>query len=186
MTRNTVVSEKKDHPILRGVPDTMFNHAGGYVGQPDDTFNVLTQTIPLIDFNPESEPDPKKELQASSWTRHYTAKNGTKARVFHSTQGASQDILDDGYRRMLVNAILWSLEMEEQIKPDLNVSFVGPYQPSKFSFGGEVKGVKPLDLSGFESPIMPERPDEDKAAAKPVRNKARVKRAITKPKISAP
>jgi hypothetical protein len=43
------------------------------------------------------------------------------------------------------------------IKPDLNISFVGPYQPSTFSFGGHAKGVKPADLAAWESPVMPAR-----------------------------
>ena len=29
------------------------------------------------------------------------------------------------------------------------------YQPSTFSFGGFVKGVKPADLAGWDSPILP-------------------------------
>ena len=47
--------------------------------------------------------------------------------------------------------------LEENIKPDMNVDFVGPYQPTTFSFGGGRKKVKPTDLAGFESPIMPKK-----------------------------
>ena len=46
--------------------------------------------------------------------------------------------------------------MEDDIKPDMNVDFVGPYQPTKFSFGGGRKKVKPSDLAGFVSPLLPE------------------------------
>lgn len=56
---------------------------------------------------------------------------------------------------MLVNAHLWCLGMDDQIKPDANVALVGPYQPVTYSFGGHVKGVKPSDLAGWDSPIMP-------------------------------
>ena len=45
--------------------------------------------------------------------------------------------------------------MEKEIKADMNVDFVGPYQPTPFSFNGEAQNVKPADLAGWESPIMP-------------------------------
>ena len=47
--------------------------------------------------------------------------------------------------------------MESDIKGNMNVDFVGPYQPTKFSFGGGRKKVKPSDLAGFESPLLPEK-----------------------------
>jgi hypothetical protein len=52
--------------------------------------------------------------------------------VFHSTQGASQDFLGDNYRRMIVNGVLWAFGLEKEIKADLDISFVGPFNPSKF------------------------------------------------------
>ncbi len=80
-------------------------------------------------------------------------------RVFHSTQGASQDFLDENYRRLILNGTFWALGMEKEIKPDMNISFVGPYQPRTFSFKGEAKKVKPSDLAGWDSPIMPKQPE---------------------------
>lgn len=82
-----------------------------------------------------------------------------KHRVLHSTQGASQDFLDDNYRRMILNGALWAIGMEKEIKPDLGFSFVGPFQPRKFSFKGEVKNVKSFELAGWEAPIMPNSAD---------------------------
>jgi hypothetical protein len=35
------------------------------------------------------------------------------------------------------------------------VSFVGPFEPSRYNFNGFVKGVKPADLAGWDSPILP-------------------------------
>jgi hypothetical protein len=32
---------------------------------------------------------------------------------------------------------------------------VGPYKPTTFKFKGGVKQVKPSDLAGWDSPIMP-------------------------------
>jgi hypothetical protein len=45
--------------------------------------------------------------------------------------------------------------MEQQIKPDIDISFVGPYQPGTFASAGHARGVKPTDLAGWETPIMP-------------------------------
>ena len=154
-TRIQIIPEQKSHPILLGVKDNAFCHAGAYNGVAREGFTVLTNSQPLVSMEKDADPDPNKKPVPSTWTRHYTAKDDTKARVFHSTQGASQDILDDSYRRMLINGIFWAAGLEKEIKADGNISFVGKYQPCKFSFNGHVKGVKPSDLADMNSPIMP-------------------------------
>jgi hypothetical protein len=57
--------------------------------------------------------------------------------------GASQDLLNEGVRRMIVNACYWALGMEAHIPARSNVDLVGEYQPLPFGFGGYRKGVKP-------------------------------------------
>jgi type 1 glutamine amidotransferase len=160
-TRITTVPEQRANVILTGVGETAFCHAGAYVGKAASDFTVLTTSQPLVSMEPESEPDAKKPPMPSSWTRHYAAKDGKKHRVFHTTQGASEDILDANYRRLIINGILWAAGMEKEIKADLNIAFVGPYKPGSFSFGGYARQVKPSDLAGFDSPIMPDRPRGD-------------------------
>ena len=163
-TRIQIIPAQKEHVILTGVGDNAFTHAGAYVGKPGPDFTVLTKSQPLVSMDPNAEPDTKKPPMPSTWTRHYKTKDGKKHRVFHSTQGASEDILDENYRRMIINGVLWAAGMEKVIKPGLDISFVGPYQPSTFSFGGNVKNVKPSELAGWDSPIMPAR--EEKKAKK--------------------
>ncbi len=154
-TRIQLIPEQKTHPILRGVTDNAFCQAGGYVGIAAADFTVLANSQPLVSMDPKADPDSKKAAMPCTWTREYTGESGKKGRVFHSTQGASEDILDASYRRLLVNGIFWAAGLEEKITPDLAIAFIGPYQPRTFNFGGCVKGVKPEDLAGFESPIMP-------------------------------
>jgi type 1 glutamine amidotransferase len=154
-TRIQLIPGQKDHPILRGVTDNAFCHAGGYVGIAADDFTVLANSQPLVSMDPNADTDTKKAAMPCTWTREYTGESGKKGRVFHSTQGASEDIVDASYRRLLINGILWAAGLEEKITPDLAIEFIGPYQPNTFKFDGCVQGVKPEDLAGFESPIMP-------------------------------
>lgn len=156
-TRIQIIPEQKEHVILSGVGDNAYTHAGAYVGKPGPGFTVLTNSQPLVSMDPAADPDEKKPPMPSTWIRHYEDKDGDKHRVFHSTQGASEDIQDENYRRMIINGVLWAMGMEDIIKPDLDVSFVGPYQPSTFSFGGYAKKVKPSDLAGWDTPIMTKR-----------------------------
>ena len=158
-TRITTVPEQRGHVVLSGVGETAFTHAGAYVGKAAPDFTVLANSQPLVSMDPDAEPDTKKPPMPCTWTRQYAAKDGSKHRVFHSTQGASQDFLDDNYRRLILNGTLWAMGMEKEIKPDLDISFVGPFQPNKFSFKGEAKNVKPSDLAGWDSPIMPATSD---------------------------
>jgi hypothetical protein len=59
--------------------------------------------------------------------------------------GAAEDLLSEGTRRMLANAVYWALGLEKKIVPTANVALVGEYHPSHFSFGGYIKGRKPED-----------------------------------------
>ena len=156
-TRIQLIKSQKDNPILIGVEDNALCMAGAYVGIPDDTFTVLTESQPLNGMTKGSPADPKKKPSPSTWTRHYKSKDGKMARVFHSTQGASQDILDPNYRRLIINGIFWAAGLEKEIKPDAKIDFVGTYNPTTFGFGGEVKNVKPTDLADLKSPIMPKK-----------------------------
>ena len=165
-TRTQIIKDQKDNVILTGVGDNAFCHAGAYVGKPGPDFTVLTESQPLVSMKPDSDADSKMPPMPSSWTRHYKSKDGKEHRVFHSTQGASEDIQDENYRRLIVNAMFWTTGLEAAIKPDLNISFVGPYTPNTFSFGGEAQKVKPSDLAGWESPIMPQGEDHKPAPPK--------------------
>ncbi|MFP6879403.1 MAG: PVC-type heme-binding CxxCH protein [Roseibacillus sp.] len=169
-TRIKLVPGQKDHPILKGVADNAFTHAGAYTGIAADDFTVLTMSQPLVSMDKDAAPDKTKKPVPSTWTRHYQSKSGKNPRVFHTTQGASEDILDDDYRRLVCNGILWALELENSIKPDLNFAFVGPYTPTTFGGGAYVRGVKPEDLAGWKSPILP-RAKENPPARKADRKK---------------
>jgi len=148
-----IVKENKAHPILRGVGE-MHTVAGCYSADPIEGSTILAKGIVLNGMTKDSPTDPAKEIMPLVWVRNYTSKSSKVARIFTTTQGASEDILNNGFRRLLLNAHLWCLGMEDQIKPDNPIEFVGPYHPATFSFTEFRRGIKPADLAGWDTPIL--------------------------------
>lgn len=148
----------KDHPINRGVK-SMHAYSGGYKSQPPAGSTPLLDLNVLSTFLPSDKRNPNKQTVSAGWTRDgYTAPSGEKktARVVYTSVGASEDLLDENARRFTVNACLWAVGMEDTIKPDLDVSIVGTFEPSPYTTGAfDYVGVKPSDLAGFDSRIMP-------------------------------
>ncbi len=176
-TRISIIKNKKKHPILRGVKD-IHVQAGGYNAEPQKDWDILTMAQPLMSMDFDGKPDESKPPMASEWTRSYTGSNGKKGRVFTSLYGASEDILNDGYRRMIINGIYWSLGMEDAIKVDSTIAFVGPYKPNTFRGRGEAKGIKPSMYASLKSPI----PANNNTAAKPSKAPTAQKKKTTKSK----
>ncbi|MEQ9068714.1 MAG: ThuA domain-containing protein, partial [Gimesia chilikensis] len=178
-TRITIIDDKKQHPILRGVKD-IWVQAGGYVGKPIDG-EVLTMAQPLNGMQPDSPADETKPPMPSEWTRTYTSASGKKGRVFTTLYGTPEDLLNDGYRRMLVNACYWALGMEDAIKADANVDFVGPFEPNTFGFGTYAHGIKPEAYAGFKSPIPANHNTKRTDTPQKGRKKAAPKKKDNKP-----
>ena len=149
-----VEQSNKDHPTLRGVK-SMHTQAGGYTAYPLEPSTILARGIILNGLEIDASIDTSKELMPVVWVRDRKSKSGKVARIFTTTQGASEDIPNEGFRRLLINAHLWCLGMEDEIKADNPVDFVGPYLPTTFSFSHFPRGVKPADLADWDSPIMP-------------------------------
>jgi len=142
------------HPILRGVKD-VWVQSGGYTADPMPGSEILARGQILNGMTPDAPAAPDKQQYPVVWHRTYRGASGKDGRVFTTTHGASEDLLNDGFRRMAVNAVLWTAGLESAIAADGKIDLVGPYRPSTFSFGGFVKGVKPADLAGWDSPIPP-------------------------------
>ena len=154
-TRLDIVPAQAKHPILRGVKD-MWAKCGGYNTNPLKPFTALAMAQPLQGMTPDSPDDPTRKPVPGAWVRHYQGKGDTKGRVFTSTYGASNDIENEGYRRLLINGCIWAAGLEDSIKPELEVQFVGPFNGTWSKGKGRRKsGTKPSDLAGWESPIVP-------------------------------
>ena len=144
--------DQASHPILRGVKD-VWVQSGGYTADPMPGSNILALGQILNGMTPDAPPASDKKEMPVAWHRTYQSAAGKAGRVFTTTHGASEDLLNDGFRRLAVNAVLWAAGLESSIRPAGPIDFVGPYRPSTFAFKGFVQGVKPADYAGWDSPI---------------------------------
>lgn len=150
-TRLDIVAGAADHPILRGVKE-MWAACGGYYTEPTEDCEILAMAQPLDGMNPDSPVAADLNPAPGAWTRIYRGKNGTSGRTFTSTYGASDDLLDPGYRRSLVNACFWAAGLEDKIAADARIDFVGPYHPTYLN-GVDPGFGKPEELAAWDSPI---------------------------------
>jgi len=151
-TRGILVKQQAGHPILRGIKD-------GEIWGPTDVYAVRLplpgDSQPLVlgqvleGMDPASPPAPgpvNDPMMPVAWVRTYHSPQGRAARVFTTTMGSSQDLLNEGFRRLLVNACYWTLGMEDRIPARSDVELVGPYKPRPFGFDGFARGLRPDDL----------------------------------------
>jgi hypothetical protein len=80
----------------------------------------------------EEEVDLNDPMMPIAWIKSYQIPGGKKGKAFTSTIGSSADLLAEGTRRLMVNAVFWCLEME--VPPKANVDLVGTYEPTQFAF----------------------------------------------------
>lgn len=148
-TRGILAKGAGNHPILRGIRD-------GDIWGPTDVYEVRLplpgDSRPLVlgqvveGMHPDDPGARGKQNDPTlpiAWVKTYTGAQGKTARIFTTTMGASQDLLNEGVRRMIVNACYWALGMADRIPARTNVDLVGDYHPLPFGFGGYRKGVKP-------------------------------------------
>jgi type 1 glutamine amidotransferase len=146
-TRGIVAAGQERNPILRGI-------ASGTIWAPTDVYKVrlplpegistlvLGQVVEgMKESDAAAEGAVNDPMMPVTWTRSYQG-----ARVFTTTMGSAQDLLNEAFRRLLVNACYWATGLDGRIDGRSNVGLVGEYTPLAFGFGGAAKGVKPGDL----------------------------------------
>jgi type 1 glutamine amidotransferase len=154
-TRLDIVPDQAGHPILTGVKD-MWAEIGAYNAYPIEGSTVLAMAQPLSGMEPTSPIDETKKPMPGAWVRTYKAASGKEGRVFASTYGASCDLVNEGFRRMIVNACFWAAGLEGAIKPDNDISLVGPLRPTWSGKNKRAAHVLPEQLAGWDSPVLPE------------------------------
>jgi len=89
-------------------------------------------------------------LMPVAWTKTYQYPGGKSGKVFATTMGSSNDLSTEGTRRMVVNAVFWTLGIPVP-KDGSNVQLVGDYKPSMFGFmPGDYWKEKGLKVSDFD------------------------------------
>ena len=144
-TRGIFVPGQERHPILRGI-------ASGDIWVPTDVYRVrlpqaegiqpLLLGAVLESMDPASAPvkgTQNEPMMPVAWTKSYRG-----GRVFATTMGSAQDLLNEPFRRLIVNACYWAAGLETPSKVDVRI--VGEYAPLPFGFGGFQKGLKVSDL----------------------------------------
>ena len=152
-TRGSIDPAAKDHPIVRGAddiwgPSDVYRTYKEGESLPEDC-TALVWGQPLMARNYDDPPNREKEPLPVAWIKTWTTSKGKDARVFHSTMGSGKDLESAGLRRLIVNAIYWGLEMENQIKADSNVEYIGEYKPLESGFAYEKLGVFPQKPSAY-------------------------------------
>ena len=144
-TRGVVAKGMEKHPIVQGCED---------IWGPSDVYAIRTlsgDSKPLImgqvlvGMDPKDKPNTKKKPVPVAWTKTYTGTKGKASRVFTTTMGHGGDLQSEGFRRLLVNATYWGMEMEAKIPAKANVDLVGEYRPNPIGTGRFKKGLKPAD-----------------------------------------
>lgn len=150
-TRGLVAAGQEGHPILKGIKS-------GDVWGPTDVYGVrlpqpegcqpLVMGQILVGMNPEDAPlegDKNNPMMPVVWTKTFMGSAGKPARVVTTTMGAAQDLQNEGFRRLMVNASYWALGMDDKIADKSNVDIVGEFKATPFGFNAFVKGIKPAD-----------------------------------------
>lgn len=141
-TRGRIVAPQ--HPILSGLADgELWSKTDVYaVRMPLPIGSDVLVNGEVVEgmqpTDPPAQGGPNSPMMPIAWV-----KSNRGGRVFTTTLGSSEDLLIPANRRLLVNAVYWALGREAQIRPDLNVSLVGAYQPRPFGFGGQLRGLTP-------------------------------------------
>ena len=154
-TRLDIIPGKEKHPILRGV-NNMWALIGAYNAYPIAGSEILAMAVPLNGMAPTSPADESKKPMPGAWVRTYKSAAGKEGRVFATTYGASDDLPNEGVRRMIVNACFWAAGLEKKIKPNLDIRLLGELRPTWNGAFKRATGIKPEDLADWNSPIWPE------------------------------
>ncbi|MGK6350035.1 ThuA domain-containing protein [Parapedobacter sp. DT-150] len=143
-TRAVIHEANAANPILNGVEDIWVPTDVYTVGSLDGA-DVLLYGQSTSGMTADAPINTDKAALPIAWTREYQVPGGSAGKAFATTMGASVDLVNEDLRRLLVNACLWAVDLEQDIPEEADVAFVTPYQPTMFGFGSFKKGKRPED-----------------------------------------
>jgi len=152
LTAVTPIAEQKDNPILRGiepfsVPSWLYHVTGGGDKLEGDCTLLLEGKSLVSGHEKAKRTERYPTTQPVAWTKGYMGTSGKTAKVFFTTLGHPHDFRADAMRKLVVNAVYWSLGREAEIpatgsKADL----IGKFDLTTAASGGNRKGIKPQPI----------------------------------------
>lgn len=146
-TRMIPVPGKEAHPVLRGVEDLVVPTDVYQVRLPlpgDSDPIALGVVLDGLDRSAKPVSGPKNDPKMPVvWTKTWQIDGGKTGRSLTTTMGSGLDLLNEGFRRLLVNGSYWLLDLENQIPEKANVDLVGPYDPLPYGFGKFRPNLRP-------------------------------------------
>lgn len=174
-TRGIFNSQEGQHPILNGIvsgdiwgptdvygvrlplPDSAYTVVWGQVidrtlpyDAQDPLYGLRPTDTVVAKVNPAAkEPyDPNQPLMPIAWLKKYQLPEGQSGIAFTSTIGAATDLLNEGVRRLLINAAFYLVGQD--VPERVDVALDGGYQPSAYAFKSDsfwmAKQLKISDL----------------------------------------
>ena len=121
-------------PMLAGTEVVLLGEVVTRDGDYDDSdpFFGMRETDTGLGTANEKRSDPNSPLMPIAWSKRYRIPGGEQGFAFTSTIGSSTDMMNEGVRRLLVNAVFRGLALK--VPERANVDLVGEFTPSAFRF----------------------------------------------------
>lgn len=145
-TRTISAKPTKDAELLNGV-GTIFGKTDVYGVAPLAPSNVLLngQVTKTLDKDSEAVQGRKNNpMMPVAWTRLYKHASGKTNKIFTTTMGSADDLLDENLRRLVVNAVYWGLDFKVPKKADADLKNV--FEPTFYGFNTFKKNLRPGDF----------------------------------------
>lgn len=158
-TRGLIAPDAGNHPITNGLEDgdiwgstdvygvrlpmqasvtplvlgQVINRPGEF-DEDDLFFGMRSTDSEIATVNPATQTpyNPNDPMMPIAWTKSYQLPDGQPGQSFTSTIGSSTDMLNEGVRRLMVNAVYHLLEMD--VPAEADVAVVGTFEPTAYSF----------------------------------------------------
>jgi mono/diheme cytochrome c family protein/glucose/arabinose dehydrogenase len=143
--RAVIEPSNYNHSILNNV-GPIFVTTDVYGTNPPADATILLRGEVTATLEPDSTSVVTKNnpMQALAWTREYKNSKGNTNRIFTTTMGAASDLTEINLRRLIANAIYWSLDLP--VPKKAKVFLPGIFKPSFYSFNAFQKNKKPEDF----------------------------------------
>jgi hypothetical protein len=136
----------KKNPLLNGVSD-IWTPTDVYTVRNLGNADILVYGQSTSGMTAAAPVNLRKAIMPVAWTRTYTGDHGETGRVFSTTMGSSVDLLNEDFRRLMINACFWASGLENRIPEKADVGFVSEYKPVMFGYGLFKKKMVPADFA---------------------------------------